>query len=105
MNEEVQPAAAPSPKKGRVKNIAYVDAPSCTGCNYCVDWCPVPGCLEVKGGEQVEGVLGVCIVDESKCIGCFLCEKYCPYDAIKVVPEGTPPDFWQYKSSSPPEHS
>lgn len=98
------PAAAPA-RKPKVKLIAQVEAASCTGCNYCVDWCPVPGCLEVKGGEQVEGVLGICVVDESICIGCLLCEKYCPYDAIKVVPEGATPDYWHYKSSNPPEHS
>ncbi|QQR81506.1 MAG: 4Fe-4S dicluster domain-containing protein [Deltaproteobacteria bacterium] len=83
------PAAAPA-KAAKPKLKALVERDSCTGCEYCVHWCPVPACLELKGGEKAEGVLQIVHINIETCIGCKQCEQYCPYDAIhiyKLTPE------------------
>ena len=66
------------------KMKALVERDACTGCEYCVHWCPVPDCLTMQGGERAEGTLQLVHVDMETCIGCKLCEQNCPYDAIHV---------------------
>lgn len=97
MSEEivnVEPPLAAKPaapaKAAKPKMKALVERDACTGCEYCVHWCPVPSCLTLKGGEKAEGVLTIVHVDIETCIGCKLCEQNCPYDAIhvhKLTPE------------------
>ena len=77
------PAAAPV-KAAKPKLKALVERDACTGCEYCVHWCPVPACLELKGGERAEGVLTIVHINMDTCIGCKQCELYCPYDAIHI---------------------
>ncbi len=77
------PAQKPAtPEKPKLK--ALVERDSCTGCEYCVHWCPVPACLQLKGGEKAEGVLQIVHINIETCIGCKQCEQYCPYDAIHI---------------------
>ena len=88
-----EPTATPTPppaKAAKPKMKALVERDACTGCEYCVHWCPVPACLSLQGGEKAEGVLPLVHVDIETCIGCKLCEQNCPYDAIhvyKLTPE------------------
>lgn len=79
--EAPQPAPA---KATKPKMKALVERDACTGCEYCVHWCPVPDCLSLQGGEKAEGVLTLVHVNIETCIGCKLCEQSCPYDAIHV---------------------
>ena len=85
------PADAPRPtesskpaKSAKPKQKALVERDACTGCEYCVHWCPVPECLQMEGGENAQGVLQLVHVNIETCIGCKLCEQNCPYDAIHV---------------------
>jgi ferredoxin len=54
---------------------AAVDEDDCTGCEICLDRCPV-GALAVEEFAQV---------DREKCLGCGLCASVCPTDAIGLV--------------------
>lgn len=83
-------ATPPPPKPAKPKLKALVERDACVGCEYCVHWCPVPECLQMEGGEKVEGNFPLVHVNIETCIGCKLCEQNCPYDAIhvyKLAPE------------------
>ena len=58
-----------------------INKDNCTGCTYCVDYCP-ESVLEMRGDGniQVSHLVGV-----SGCIGCALCAEICPHDAIQMV--------------------
>jgi NAD-dependent dihydropyrimidine dehydrogenase PreA subunit len=56
-----------------------VDAEKCTGCENCVDTCPV-GVFEMKDGKSVP-------VNVDDCITCRACEMECPEGAIVVIEE------------------
>jgi NAD-dependent dihydropyrimidine dehydrogenase PreA subunit len=54
-----------------------VDVEKCTGCETCVDTCPV-GVYEMKDGKSVP-------VNVEDCIVCRACEMECPEGAIQVI--------------------
>jgi len=53
---------------------ACIDADECTGCEQCLERCPV-------GAISVENVAAV---DIDKCLGCGLCAGACPTEAIRL---------------------
>lgn len=81
---ETVPAPAAPAKSAKPKMKALVERDACTGCEYCVHWCPVSDCLTLQDGEKAAGVLQMLHVNIETCIGCKLCEQNCPYDAIHV---------------------
>ncbi len=60
-----------------------VNLENCTGCEYCVDYCP-ENVLEMR---LVEGhhVKTSHLVGEKTCIGCALCAEVCPHEAITMI--------------------
>jgi len=84
------PPATPVKKKKRSPIVAVVHPEGCTGCEVCIEFCPVDCLYKVPGPESPEehgyvSVNGIVIVDEEVCIGCKLCAKYCPWDTIDMV--------------------
>jgi electron transport complex protein RnfB len=94
--------AAGKPRKKLPKELAVIRADNCTGCEACIEVCPVDCIYKVPGNDQPM-LQSFCDVDLERCIGCSLCERWCPWDAIDMVPtltvaehvasKGGPPDY------------
>ncbi len=74
----------PNPRKKQPKMVAVIDTNGCTGCEVCIDFCPVD-CIDILPGPQHRSLNKVCIINEDVCIGCQLCSKYCPWETIPMV--------------------
>src|SRR5437763_14717571 len=89
-------------RKKLPKELAVVRADNCTGCEACIEVCPVD-CIYKVPGEELPGLQSFVDIDLERCIGCELCAKWCPWDAIDMVPtptlaeavanKGGPPDY------------
>ena len=74
--------------KKRPKLMAVIIEDGCTGCEVCIDFCPVPECIVAVDGPDKDNPTfqqTVRVVDEL-CIGCRLCEKNCPWECIDMIP-------------------
>ncbi len=73
-------------KKKRPRLMAVVNE-SCTGCEVCVDFCPVD-CIEV-GPERPGVPVPPVKIRYDECIGCEICVRVCEdlvWDAIEMWP-------------------
>jgi electron transport complex protein RnfB len=94
--------AAGKPRKKLPKELAVVRADNCTGCEACIEVCPVD-CIYKLPGEDQPSLQSFVDIDLERCIGCALCERWCPWDAIDMVPtpqiaqavavKGGPPEY------------
>jgi Pyruvate/2-oxoacid:ferredoxin oxidoreductase delta subunit len=75
-------------KQSRPRLIAVVH-PSCTGCEVCVDFCPVDCIDGLPPGERSGEMIPSIRIREEECIGCQICAKVCDeltWNAIEMVP-------------------
>lgn len=75
---------AGKPRKVIPKILAVIHADGCTGCEACLEVCPVDCIYKVNPGEY-PGLQGFCDIDLDRCIGCKHCAQVCPWDAIDMV--------------------
>src|SRR5437016_5421606 len=75
--------AAPARKK-RPKELAVINQAGCTGCEVCLEVCPVD-CMYVVAGPEYDVHKKLVEIDLDVCIGCKLCVKYCPWDTIEMI--------------------
>jgi electron transport complex protein RnfB len=71
-------------RKKLPKELAVVRADNCTGCEACIEVCPVD-CIYKVPGEDMPSLQSFVDIDLERCIGCKLCERWCPWDAIDMV--------------------
>ncbi|MBI5214965.1 MAG: 4Fe-4S dicluster domain-containing protein [Ignavibacteriae bacterium] len=94
--ETPQAVAAPKPsapaRKKRPKELAVVNQEGCTGCEVCLEFCPVD-CIYVVSGPDYDVHKKVVEIDLDICIGCKLCVKYCPWETIEMIESETAGDI------------
>jgi electron transport complex protein RnfB len=96
------------------KEVAVLNAVNCTGCESCLEVCPVD-CIQKVPGDGISCLQSWCEIDVERCVGCEVCVKIptkksdpytltvCPWDAIEMVPtylvaqavanKGGPPEY------------
>ena len=92
--------AKKGPRKKAPKELAVINAGNCTGCESCLEVCPVD-CITMNtlpGTPGVKGNQSWCEIDLERCVGCEVCVHIpqkktnpyellvCPWDAIEMVP-------------------
>lgn len=99
-------------KKKLPKKIAIINADNCTGCEACLEVCPVD-CIQKIPGSTISVLQSWCEIDVERCVGCDVCvhipgkksDPYdlvvCPWDAIEMVP--TVEVGWQVANKGGPE--
>ena len=91
--------AKQKPRKKLPKELAVINADNCTGCESCLEVCPVD-CITMNtlpGTPGIKGSQSWCEIDLERCVGCEVCVHIpqkktnpyellvCPWDAIEMV--------------------
>lgn len=73
-------------RKKKPKQLAVINQNGCTGCEVCIEFCPVD-CIVVVPGPDPESpaFMKLVEVDLERCIGCTLCAQYCPWETIPML--------------------
>ena len=90
--------AKQGPRKKLPKEIAIINADNCTGCEACLEVCPVDCITKVPQYPGMPGLQSFCQIDIERCVCCEVCGRLarkkphphhltvCPWNAIEMVP-------------------
>ena len=90
--------AKQKPRKKLPKELAVINADNCTGCEACLEVCPVDCITKIVQYPQHGMLQSFCQIDLERCVGCEVCVHIpqkktnpyeltvCPWDAIEMVP-------------------
>ena len=90
--------AKQGPRKKLPKELAVINADNCTGCESCLEVCPVDCIVKITQYPGMPGLQSWCEIDLERCVGCEVCVHIpgkktnpydllvCPWDAIEMVP-------------------
>ncbi len=109
--------AKKGPRKKVPKELAVINADNCTGCEACLEVCPVDCIVKIPQYPEHGMLQSFCQIDLERCVGCEVCVHIpqkktnpyeltvCPWDAIEMVPTeqvavvvaeiGGPPEYIQ----------
>lgn len=75
----------PKRKLKKPKLLAVVHQTGCTGCEVCIQGCPVDSIELVGGPDPLNPTFQQKVeIDLSRCIGCQNCSKDCPWETISM---------------------
>ena len=67
------------------KLLAVVHQSGCTGCEICIQGCPIDSIELVPGPDPVNPAFRQMVeIDLSRCIGCQNCSHDCPWETISM---------------------
>jgi Na+-translocating ferredoxin:NAD+ oxidoreductase subunit B len=87
----------PVRRKRAPEELAVIQADRCTGCEACIEVCPVDCIAKIEQYPETPGLQSFCEIDWDRCIGCRLCVqipskspaaydlRVCPWEAITMV--------------------
>ena len=84
------PATPTAPPARKPKPIALIYQDYCTGCEACIQMCPIKDCI-VRNPDGAGPNGSWVYVVPPKCIGCTLCVQICPWDCIEMIPRESYP--------------
>ncbi len=77
------------------KLIAVVHQSGCTGCEVCIQSCPVDSIELVPGPDSTNpGFRQMVEIDIARCIGCQACTQSCPWETIMMYHHEDAYDAW-----------
>jgi electron transport complex protein RnfB len=89
--------AKQGPRKKLPKELAVINADNCTGCEACLEVCPVDCIVKIQQHPHLGMLQSWCEIDLERCVGCEVCVHIpqkksnpyelvvCPWDAIEMV--------------------
>jgi electron transport complex protein RnfB len=90
--------AKKGPRKKLPKELAVINADNCTGCEACIEVCPVDCIEKIEQYPSLGMLQSWCQIDLERCVGCEVCVHIpkkktdphelvvCPWDAIEMIP-------------------
>lgn len=77
------------------KLLAVVHQSGCTGCEICIQGCPVD-CIELVPGPNPANpqFQQMVEIDLARCIGCQNCSQDCPWETIMMYPHDSAFKAW-----------
>ncbi len=90
--------AKQGPRKKVPKELAVINADNCTGCEACIEVCPVDCIIKIQQFDGLPNMQSFCQIDLERCVGCEVCVHIpqkksnpyeltvCPWNAIEMVP-------------------